>query len=156
MFFSSMKKTEHLPNSHPQVPALFSNPSLSTQVYTEVISKKLRCQTPFLCNVYNSYNKYRLNKREACFMTLACWTPFLMGISFGAGFATPHPPLGLGLLGCWCQEDIGLIENDLTDFLFVSACKNIFSLFFPLFYGCYTGSRSKVLGEPLRGVSCVI
>lgn len=46
-------------------------------------------------------------------MMLACWMPFLVVISFDAGFATPRPPLGLGLLGCQVQQDIGLIEDSV-------------------------------------------
>lgn len=48
----------------------------------------------------------------ACLM-IARRTPFSVVISFDAGFATPRPPLGLGLLGCRVQQDIGLIGDSV-------------------------------------------
>lgn len=45
-------------------------------------------------------------------MMLACWMPFLIEISFDAGFATP-PPQGRGLLGCQVQVGIGLLGDSV-------------------------------------------
>lgn len=71
----------------------------------------------FAYNVHKSNNKHRLNKekrkRETWFMMLAYWMPFLIVISFDAGFATHHPLLRLRLLGCWVQVGIGLLGDSV-------------------------------------------
>lgn len=49
----------------------------------------------------------------ACLMMLACWMPFLIVISFDAGFANHPPPRGPGLLGCRVRMDIGLLGDSV-------------------------------------------
>ena len=44
-------------------------------------------------------------------MVLSIWGPSLIVISFGAHFASPHPPQGLGLRGCQAQVGMGLLGD---------------------------------------------
>lgn len=87
--------------------------------HLKIFSNKVEVSNPilFAYNVHKSNNKHRLNKekrkRETRFMMLAYWMPFLIVISFDAGFATLHPLRGLGLLGCWVQEGIGLLGDSV-------------------------------------------
>lgn len=88
--------------------------------HLKVFSNKVEVSNPvffFVYNVHKSNNKHRLNKEKkenmACLMMLAYWMPFLIVISFDAGFATAHPPRGLGLLGCQVQVGIGLLGDSV-------------------------------------------
>lgn len=124
--FSSIFKNQSPPNSLP--PSVHSLHLPQKWIFTYVLRHlkryfpiKSRCQTPFFFFVYNVHksNKHRLNKEKkkkknmACLMMLAYWMPFLIVISFDAGFATAHPPRGLGLLGCRVQVGIGLLGDSV-------------------------------------------
>lgn len=57
--------------------------------------------------------KKKEKENRACLMMLANWLPFLIVISFDAGFATHPPPRWLGLLGCLVQMGIGLLGDSV-------------------------------------------
>lgn len=70
-------------------------------------------------NVHKSKQQTQVEQEKkekenmSCLMMLACWMPFLIVISFDAGFATARPPRGLGLLGSRVQVDIGLLGDSV-------------------------------------------
>lgn len=126
-FFSHLLLNPLPPNSLPlSTPFPLPQKFIFTYVFKafkKVISNRVEVSNPiFLCiNVHKSNNKHSLNKRKkkkkkdsmACLKMLACWKPFLIVISFDAGFATALPPRGLGLLWCRVQVGIGLLGDSV-------------------------------------------
>lgn len=59
----------------------------------------------------NTGRQSKTKKQREHLMVLSVWGPSLIAISFGAHFASPHPPQGLGLRGFQAQVGMGLLGD---------------------------------------------